>query len=175
MKWLHGVTHSSRTSDLSTLVSSSSATSINTLIKILSFGKIDAVLKDWSAVWLVRMFVCFPCPAVAFMWAIISRCESEGWWNSGRHEETPVRNKIWLHMWRTALPSHFSTHQPACTCHESVGEHSHWLQKIPWNVKALQWTWERELTWSQHLVAHRGGRGWLFMISYLMLNKTTIS
>lgn len=120
------------------------ATTIKMFIKILSFGKVDAVLKDWSAVWLVRMFVCFPCPAVAFMWAIISRCESERWWNSGRHEETLVRNKIWLHMWRSALPYHFSTHQPACTCHESVEEHSHRLQRIPGNVNALQWAWERE-------------------------------
>lgn len=33
---------------------------------------------------------------------------------------------------------------------------------------------ERELTWPQDLLAHKGERQWLFMISYLMLNKTSI-
>lgn len=110
----------------------SSVTIINTLIKILCFGKVEAVLQFClTCLWL---FVCFPCPVIAFMWAIISRCESERWWNSGRHEETPVRNKIWLHMWRTTLPSHFSTHQPAC------------YGRIPGNIseQVLQWVGERE-------------------------------
>ncbi len=75
----------------------------------------------------------------------------------------------------TALPSHFSTHQPACTCHESVKEHSHRLQSIPGKINhCSECEKERESTWSRHLVAHRGESRWLFMIFYLMLNKTKI-